>query len=553
LFDFLKYYSNNNLIQNEIESNKQPLCNNSLRKNFNNNNNNNEECASDSSTICAESVSFEQLNLKYNLKVRELIHEQTQYINDLNVLRRIFMYLFKKCCTKFNIGTEVTATNEQKNQQQQQQIIIENIFGNINDLYDCALRLSDLLDDAVSTNTNGNNTTSNLTSVSSLSTFSSSNDLTNALNNKIHQQKQTNNQQQHQEEPLLMVGQQFWELAEGDEFSIYTKYASYVTNFSLVKCSIDQIINNPNAAQLLQSTSSGLVEISKYLLPKLLLSSIYHLLYLFETVEYLQQHATDEEDKVLLGDTLDTLKMTKFKLVELGFANSKRRPIETSFRMFQSQQFVLAAINCQSNNLLTNNSTGLTNKKNQLLSSYNLTPQQQQQQTSLISNICFLTQKKLQEIETNVESFKLPGNTCVYSTTAATNGANNNLIVESTVRNPYLYESFLTICRTSQPIQPNAPGIKLSTFIASQPKLKSSKRFAYLFDGFLILVKRFASNNYSNIFLNVSNNSGSNANNNNKFNSRFKQSIALEKCCLKDHDDECCFELQIFKFEYYYY
>lgn len=34
--------------------------------------------------------------------------------------------------------------------------------------------------------------------------------------------------------------------------------------------------------------------------------------------------------------------------------------------------------------------------------------------------------------------------------------------------------------------------------------------------------------------------------NNNKCTSRFKQAISLDKCYLKDHDDECSFELQIF-------
>lgn len=89
---------------------------------------NNEDVTSDSSTICAESISFEQLNLKYNLKVRELIQEQNQYLNDLNVLRRIFMYSFKKCCYLFSIKlNEDSELSQDQNSSDQ----IENIFGKL--------------------------------------------------------------------------------------------------------------------------------------------------------------------------------------------------------------------------------------------------------------------------------------------------------------------------------------------------------------------------------------------------------------------------------------
>ena len=91
------------------------------------NSSNNEDVTSDSSTICAESISFEHLNLKYSLKVRELIQEQNQYLNDLNVIRRIFMYSFKKCCYLFSI--KLNEENESiQNQNYSDQI--ENIFGN---------------------------------------------------------------------------------------------------------------------------------------------------------------------------------------------------------------------------------------------------------------------------------------------------------------------------------------------------------------------------------------------------------------------------------------
>lgn len=267
--------------------------------------------------------------------------------------------------------------------------------------------------------------------------------------------KSTSNLRQAQQ-PQIMVGQQFWELAEGDEFSIYTRYAECVTNFTHVKSCIMCILNNPKAHRLLQQTSPGLIEISKYLLPKLLMSSIYHLLYIAETVEYLQQHATDEDDKTLLSDTLDTLKATKYKLAELGFTDSHNRPIETSFRMFQAHQFLQQSDKFQSSGdsnpsslnsikaLSHSTISGLNNlsQKNGSNLTYNT-------KQALVSNISMLTHRKLTEIETKVESFKFPSNisppivhlssanTLNSSTSEQYQGSNHS---ESSVRSPYLYE-----------------------------------------------------------------------------------------------------------------
>ncbi len=187
---------------------------------YGSNSSNNEDVTSDSSTICAESVSQEQLNQKYQAKVRELVAEQKQYLYDLNVLRRVFMFLFKRCCYLYSIRLDESVGAEKEIESSSNEQVISNIFGNINDLYDCALRLSDLLEDA--TILNNNNT--------SLSVSSSLCDLTTTSGScRIGGGTGLGSSSQ------LMVGQQFWELAEGDEFSIYTKYAETVTNFSQVR------------------------------------------------------------------------------------------------------------------------------------------------------------------------------------------------------------------------------------------------------------------------------------------------------------------------------
>ncbi len=274
------------------------------------------------------------------------------------------------------------------------------------------------------------------------------------------------------------------------------------------------ILANPSAQKILQQASPGLTEISKYLLPKLLMSSVYHFLYLTETIDYLQQVATDEEDKNLLVDTLDTLKRTKYKLAELNFTHSRFRPIETSFRMFHTHQYIQEPDNRQASTAMSDLSCVSLNNLSQKNTYYLLNVNSNTNQ-ALVSNVFALTQRKLTELETKVESFKLPPNMSL------TGGDPSN------IRNPYLYEGSLSICRTTQPIQCGTT--KIGAYINSQPKFKISKRHVYLFDGFLVLVKRTPTN-----YLTSS-----------KFASRFKQIILLDKCVLKDHDDDTSFEIQV--------
>lgn len=69
----------------------------------------------------------------------------------------------------------------------------------------------------------------------------------------------------------------------------------------------------------------------------------------------------------------------------------------------------------------------------------------------------------------------------------------------------------------------------MSAYLQSQTKLKIQKRYAYLFDGCLILTKRdyYGTNPMA------------------KYLARYKQSISLDKCILRDYDEDLCFELQV--------
>jgi hypothetical protein len=398
----------------------------------------NDECISECSTICPDSFSIDKLKEKYILRVKELILEQNQHLNDLNVLRRIFMYSLQKYYPK-----------------REENINIEDmIFGNINEVYECALRLTDLLDDVMSS----------------------------------YQQKEIDGldiiENNHQQD-IVLVGSQFWELAEGNEFDVYLKYANTVTNKSQINSVLKSILTNQDIYNYLQQISNGLGVITRYLLPQLLLGSVYHVLYLYETVDYLLQISFEKDDREFLKDTMDTLKQIKFDLDEMGYTRSKFRPIETSFRMFQHHQLNLIRRS------LTNETT------NNYHSNFNNNVK------ALSYNISLLTQSKWRELEQNSDNDLSKSRT------------------KNNIRYAFLHEGFIMICKTHQSINQ----VDLKAFILNQSKYKVSNRYAYLFEDQMILVKKHNDTSHSK--------------------SKLKQIIQLNSCHLNDRLDDCCFELQL--------
>ena len=105
---------------------------------------------------------------------------------------------------------------------------------------------------------------------------------------------------------------------------------------------------------------------------------------------------------------------------------------------------------------------------------------------------------------------------------------------DANIRNAFLFDGNAIICKMTQPIgcSLNNSSGSIKTFVQQQPKLKTSKRYVYLFDGLLILVKKQTSNFLSNPSTV-------------KYSSKFKQAISLDKCVLKDLEDDCCFEIQV--------
>ena len=375
---------------------------------------------SDTSTICAESSSIayeQQLSVKYLLKAKELLIEQNQHLNDLNILRRIFMYSFEKHYVMASPGGGDSSV----------QPLLESIFGNIGDVYECALRLADLLDDAFNSQQTHkfNQNEQPAPPPSSSASFVDKCELVACGSGG------------------LTVGSQFWELAEGNEFDVYLKYSSVVSNFQVVTASLKHILKQANVCECLERMSPGLAIGAKYVLPKLLLGPVYHILYVFETLEWLTLYSFDDDDKLFLKDTLDTLKKVKFELRKLGFFNSRLRPVETSFRMFQRHQLDATATAsnddrqansasvCAMSTTTTTHSAAAT-----LAQEYNVPSMSR----ALSSNISVLTEVKWQEIERNVE------NNHRLTSYLSTNNRNSS----STIRYAYLHEGSVEICQANQ-------------------------------------------------------------------------------------------------------
>lgn len=213
-------------------------------------------------------------------------------------------------------------------------------------------------------------------------------------------------------------------------------------------------------------------------------------------------YKTPKKSLFLNGLTL----IIRYNLNKIGFTDSKKRPIETSFRIFQPHQLQSAtAANKQSETkssslqLSSTKSLATLSQK----SSYSISSALSQKSIALAYNINQLTEKKWSDLELNVDSLKLPSSAKLTATSS------------STIRYAYLYEGSLKIADKFE-----------SKASKKQPEeQKKSLRYTYLFDGLLILLKKQVTSKHAlgqpmsgKIF-------------------KFKQSISLDKYFLNDVDD----------------
>ncbi|XP_055917383.1 protein son of sevenless isoform X2 [Eupeodes corollae] len=98
-----------------------------------------------------------------------------------------------------------------------------------------------------------------------------------------------------QEQSPPCVGSCFEELAEAEEFDVYTKYAQEVTS-KMSKDALSTLLSKPDAISLM-SAGHGFREAVKYYLPKLLLVPIWHAFLYMDYIKSLMQLSPSQEDK----------------------------------------------------------------------------------------------------------------------------------------------------------------------------------------------------------------------------------------------------------------
>lgn len=179
--------------------------------------------------------------------------------------------------------------------------------------------------------------------------------------------------------------------------------------------------------------------------------------------------------------------------------SSKQRPIEMSFRIFQPHQLQSGSSSSKTNqNYENKNLTSLSVKSLNTISQKSinsLDSVMSQKSMALAHNINLLSQKKWSDLEKNVESLKLPPS------------VRSNL---SNIRYSYLFEGSIKVAEYES---------------MKKQKSKISKRYAFLFDGLLILLKKQSQlpSNQLKMF-------------------KFKKLIFLDKFFLADSGDDDSFE-----------
>lgn len=110
------------------------------------------------------------------------------------------------------------------------------------------------------------------------------------------------------------VGTCFMDLAEGEEFNVYEKYASDVIS-SRMNHSLNKLLSRPEAADL-KSAGHGFPEAVKYFLPKLLLVPIWHANLYLDYIKYInaKELSPVPEDNEIFKQVESLLQPLQFKI-----------------------------------------------------------------------------------------------------------------------------------------------------------------------------------------------------------------------------------------------
>ncbi|XP_066552603.1 son of sevenless homolog 1 [Amia ocellicauda] len=207
--------------------------------------------------------------------VKTFMAEVRQYLRDLNLIIKVFREPFVS-------NTKLFSMND-----------VENIFSRIVDIHELTLKLLGLIEDTVEMTDEGS--------------------------------------------PHPLVGSCFEDLAEELAFDPYESYAQDILRPGFHNHFLSQL-SKPGAALYLQSIGEGFKEAVQYVLPRLLLTPVYHCLHYFEILKQLEEKSEDEEDKECLKQAITALLNLQSSMERICSKSLAKRRLSESACRFYSQQ-----------------------------------------------------------------------------------------------------------------------------------------------------------------------------------------------------------------------
>ncbi|XP_076879589.1 son of sevenless homolog 1 isoform X2 [Brachyhypopomus gauderio] len=207
--------------------------------------------------------------------VKAFMAEVRQYLRDLNLIIKVFREPF---------ATNVMLFSHHD---------VESIFSRIVDIHEVTLKLLGLIEDTVEMTDEGS--------------------------------------------PHPLVGSCFEDLAEELAFDPYETYAQDILRPGFHDHFLSQL-SKPGAAFYLQSICEGFKEAVQYVLPRLILTPVYHCLHHFEILKQLEEKSEDEEDKECLKQAITALLNLQSSMERICSKSLAKRRLSESACRFYSQQ-----------------------------------------------------------------------------------------------------------------------------------------------------------------------------------------------------------------------
>uniref|UniRef100_A0A672LNS8 Son of sevenless homolog 1-like n=1 Tax=Sinocyclocheilus grahami TaxID=75366 RepID=A0A672LNS8_SINGR len=217
---------------------------------------------------------MDEEQMDYEL-VKAFMAEVRQYLRDLNLIIKVFR-------EPFTSNTMLFSPHD-----------VENIFSRIVDIHEVTVKLLGLIEDTVEMTDEGS--------------------------------------------PHPLVGSCFEDLAEELAFDPYETYAQDILRSGFRDHFLSQL-SKPGAAIYLQSICDGFKEALQYVLPRLLLTPLYHCLHHFEILKQLEEKSEDEEDKECLKQAITALLNLQSSMERICSKSLAKRRLSESACRFYSQQ-----------------------------------------------------------------------------------------------------------------------------------------------------------------------------------------------------------------------